>query len=67
MTENVGDDPLGGDELNEENELSFFLSFGVEPFELPFLTARNPVVVKADVQISSGIFRVFQSFSNKMF
>lgn len=48
ITENDGDDVRGGDELSEQNELSFFLIF--EPLDIPLFTDKNPVLT------SSGIF-----------
>lgn len=42
MTDNVGDDARGGDELlRDEKDCSFFLIFA--PFEFPFLSARYPL------------------------
>lgn len=55
MTENVGEDVRGGDELRDENDWSFFLSLTALPFPLAFLTDRKPLPV-LKVLTSSGIF-----------
>lgn len=56
MTEKVGDDVLGGDELSEQNEFSFFLNFD-DPLVCPFLTERYPLVLGILIT-SSGIFQI---------
>lgn len=56
-TEYVGEDVLGGVELRDEKEWSFFLIF--TPFEWPLLTSRN-----TDELTSSGILEFFFHLSS---